>query len=590
MKNLKNIGLFNRTVRIVGRGNYTHSTAHSHYEKDITFTEKLGTDILNDPLLNDGTAFTYSDRDRLRLRGLIPPVVMSMDDQIQRLRLSFEQLPDNINKYLFCVNLQDRNETLFYKFLADNIKEIAPIIYTPTVGEACQKFSRLYRRPRGMYFSILQDKGHMRQMLYNWTADQVDVIVVTDGGRILGLGDLGANGMGIPIGKLSLYVAAGGIHPGRTLPVLLDVGTNNEELLNDKLYIGAKQKRLQGNEYFEFIDEFISAVRFRWPNVLIQFEDLTTQYAYSVLKKYNENQLCFNDDIQGTGAVTLAALLNALRSKGQSFTDLRSQRIVMVGGGTAGLGVAFNIRDGMCREGSSLKDANNNFWIVDVEGLIGNTRKNLKPGMETFARTDVPDGTSLLEVVKKVKPHILLGLSGTAGLFTEEVVKEMYKHEKRPIIFPLSNPTSKSECTASNAYNWTEGNAIFASGSPFDPVVVNGKTCLPTQCNNVFVYPGVGLGAVVGKCKKITPDMFYAATKTLAAYQTREKLEQGNLFPDVADIRHLSLQIAVAVIAMAQKEAVTQNTKLPRDLVELTTYVEKEMWKPQYNVIISADI
>lgn len=396
--------------------------------------------------------------------------------------------------------------------------------------------------------------------------------------------------MGIPIGKLSLYVAAGGIHPGRTLPILLDVGTNNENLLNDKLYIGVKQRRLSGKEYFEFIDEFIQAVRSRWPNVLIQFEDFTTQYAHQILSKYNNHQLCFNDDIQGTGAVTLSAILNALRAKNLSFTDLRNQKIVMVGGGTAGLGVAVNIRDGMVREGASLKDANSNFYIVDINGLIGSTRQGMKEGQEHFARTDLKDGMSLLDVVKAVKPNILLGLSGTAGLFTEDVVREVYKHEKVPIIFPLSNPTSKSECSAENAYKWTEGNCIFASGSPFEPVELNGKLLQPTQCNNMYIYPGVGLAAVVGKCSKITADMFYAATKTLAAYQTREKLEKGYLFPKVNEIRSLSVHIACAVIEMARREGLTQNPELPKNKEDLMKYIEKQMWKPKYNTVINADL
>eukprot|EP01080_Neovahlkampfia_damariscottae_P009808 gene9808-2133_t len=565
---------------------YTEGPKLSHYLNKYTFTEKLGLEIVNDPLLNKGLAFTMSERDRLRIRGLLPPQLMNIKTQLKRLRLSLEQLSTDIDRYMFCVNVLDRNETLFYQFVSQNLAELAPIIYTPTVGEACMKFSSLYRRPRGMYFSIGRDRGEMATMIYNWPSPDVDIIVITDGGRILGLGDLGANGMAIPIGKLSLYVAAGGINPGRTLPIFMDVGTDNKEFRENELYIGENRPRARGDEYFSFLDEMMEAIRQRYPDALIQFEDFTTQYAYDILQKYKSKHLCFNDDIQGTGAVTLAALLNALRAQGKTFTDLRDQKIVMVGGGTAGLGVAFNIR----KEGASIKDANDNFYVVDVDGLVSKSRQNLKFGLEEFARSDLEEGMKLLDVVKAVKPNIILGLSGTPGLFTEEVIKEMYKHEKKPIIFPLSNPTSRSECSAEEAYKWTDGNCIFASGSPFDPVILNGKKLIPTQCNNMYIFPGVGLGGVVGRCKKISNDMFYAATKKLASYQSKEKVEQGYLFPKVSDIKEVSALIAASVIESAKKEGLVQNSNVPRDLKDIEAYVLEKQWKPEYHHIVLSDL
>lgn len=570
---------------------YGNNNRSNIFDNDVTFTSHSGLTLLHDPFLNNGTSFSYSDRDRLRIRGLLPPAYLPIDLQVRRLRIAYDKLETNIDKYLFLIGVQDRNETLFYRFLCENMHELAPIIYTPTVGEACVKFSAIYRRPRGMYFSIA-DKEEMLDMVYNWPSDYVDVIVVTDGGRILGLGDLGANGMAIPIGKLSLYIAAGGIHPGRVLPILLDVGTNNQTLLDDPLYIGAREKRLHGEEYFSFVDEFMKAIRYRWPNALVQFEDFSTENAAKILQKYRYTQLCFNDDVQGTGSVTLAALFNALRVKGQSFNDLRSQKIVQLGSGTAGIGVSSFIKDGMIREGATKQQAADNFYIIDKDGLLIKSRPNLQPEQEEFARAlgEFPADISLVDLIRTVKPQILIGLSGVPKLFTEEVIREMARYEKRPIIFPLSNPTSKAECTAEQAYQWTNGRCIFASGSPFDPVKLddgngNIQLCTPTQCNNMFIFPGVGLGATLAQATIITNDMFYAATKALSAYisATKDLVENGSLFPDVSQIRQVSRDIAVVVIEMARKEGLIRNLKLPKDTEELRKYVENEMWRPRYH-------
>jgi len=486
-----------------------------------------------------------------------------------------------IRKNIILEDLHDRNETLYHRILVDHIEEMAPIIYTPTVGQACKEFGVRYRRPRGMYFSS-EDRGHMAAMVYNWPHEDVHVICVTDGSRILGLGDLGANGMGIPIGKLSLYCAAGGIAPHRVLPVVLDAGTNNEELLNDSFYLGLQRKRLKGAEYFQQVDEFMQAVTHRWPNVLVQFEDFSSDVAQIILNKYRENVLCFNDDIQGTGATTLAGVLGALRVKGQDVTALGDQRIAITGAGSAGIGVAQVLLKAMMEHGRTFEEAVNCFYIVDQHGLLGKDRMStLTREQQIFAR-DTDGGMSLQDIVATHKPTMLLGMTGVGGVFTESLVTEMAKHCDRPVIFPLSNPTVKAECTAEQAFQWTNGRCIFASGSPFDPVTMeDGKTYYPTQCNNMYIFPGLGLGATICGAKVVSDQMLFVAAEALANFVTDEELKQGKVFPHISKIRDVSHKVAVAVIEQALHEGHATRFE-GKEIHDLDAYVARKMYDPNY--------
>eukprot|EP00817_Percolomonadidae_sp_ATCC50343_P001383 CAMPEP_0117420870 /NCGR_PEP_ID=MMETSP0758-20121206/2115_1 /TAXON_ID=63605 /ORGANISM="Percolomonas cosmopolitus, Strain AE-1 (ATCC 50343)" /LENGTH=511 /DNA_ID=CAMNT_0005202733 /DNA_START=276 /DNA_END=1811 /DNA_ORIENTATION=- len=504
----------------------------------------------------------------------------------------YRKLKTDIEKFNYCQTLMDMNEVLYYKFLKVNIKELAPIIYTPTVGKACLTFGEIYRRPRGMYLSV-QDKGDMLSMIYNFPVKDVDIIVMTDGGRILGLGDLGANGMGIPVGKLALYVAAGGIHPGRVLPITIDVGTNNEKLRGKDSYLGMDIPRLQGDEYYEVVDEAMRAIKQRWPDVLIQFEDFSSDKAHTLLDKYrysDEEYLCFNDDIQGTGAVIVSGLFNALRANELNYEEIMNQKIVIVGGGSAGIGVAEAIKAAMKFYGFSEKEALNQFYILDKDGLITSTRNHVTDPQRPFAniRKDLPDGLSLVDTIKEVKPDILLGISGCGGIFTEEVVKTFHEHSsRRPIIFPLSNPTSKAECTAEDCYNWTNGEVIFASGSPFEPVTIGDNCFYPSQGNNMFIFPGLGLGAILCKAHYISDKMLFAASTALAETVPDEFIECGRVYPDVTNIREVSAKVAFAVI----KEALANNNYRKRVLGRMSddnlrAYIDTKMWKPKYTPII----
>lgn len=419
------------------------------------------------------------------LRGLVPPRQLSLEVQAKKVLRNLGREQSAMSKHIYLSELHDRNEILFYRVLIDNMKALAPIVYTPTVGQVCKEFGSQFRRARGMYISSA-DRGKMSALLYNWPRRDVQVIVVTDGSRILGLGDLGSNGMGIPIGKLALYVAAGGIHPSRVLPIQLDFGTNNKELLADEYYLGMQHPRLKGDEYFQLVDEFMAAVKARYPRALVQFEDFSSDVAATLLGKYRKSHLTFNDDIQGTGAVCLAGVLGALRAQSLPTDALTEQRVVVAGAGSAGLGVATTLMQGMIQQGASMAAAASSFWVVDQGGLLTGARASaggMTPGQAFFARRDVSEPLSLLETVKRVKPTMLLGLTACGGLFTEEVVREMAKHVARPIVFPLSNPTSKAECSAEQAFQWTDGRAIMASGSPFDPVPFGEKTLFPSQCN-----------------------------------------------------------------------------------------------------------
>ena len=540
-----------------------------------------GIDILNDPLLNKGTAFTCEERETLGLRGLVPPKVADMQEQLARVLENYRRKTDPLEKFIFLTALHDRNETLYYKLLTENLMEMTPIVYTPVVGAACQQFGHIYRKNRGMYISI-QDKGHIRSMLDNWEQDEIDIIVVSDGSRILGLGDLGANGMGIPIGKLALYVAGGGVFPCKTLPILLDTGTNNQELLDDPLYLGLQQKRAADEEYYEFIEEFVDAIMDRWPKVLLQWEDFTNNHAFPLLNKYRDKLLSFNDDIQGTGAVALAGLLGAMRMKKER---LAQQRILFYGAGSAAVGIADMIVAGIVEEsGMTEAEARNLFWLLDSQGLVvKNGSRPLQAHKVAYAR-DEAQIDNLLDVVKQVKPTIMVGVSGQGQSFTEEVIREMHKHVAQPIIFSLSNPTTKSECTAEQAYQWTDGKAIFASGSPFDPVRLEGKIYVPGQGNNMFIFPGVGLGASMCQARKVTDAMFYSAAKTLAEMVTEEELSLGTVYPDLRKIRQISATIATSVCEMAFA-AGTAGIKEPTDIRK---YVEDHMFIPDYPTYVAA--
>lgn len=537
-----------------------------------------GSDILNNPLFNKGTAFKGGERDRLRLRGLLPPRRLNMAGQKNRFLKSLREVDSPIKKNIALEDLHDRNETLYHRILVDHIEEMAPLIYTPTVGQACKEFGMRYRRARGMYFTE-EDHGHMAAMVHNWPHHDVRVICVTDGSRILGLGDLGANGMGIPIGKLALYCAAGGIPPHRVLPVVIDAGTDNEELLEDEYYLGVQEKRLKGRDYYKLIDEFMQAVRNRWPNVLVQFEDFSSDKAQTILNHYRNDHLCFNDDIQGTGATTLAGILSALRAKGEHVDSLGDQRILIAGAGSAGIGVGLVLVQAMVEQGRTLEEAKESIFVVDHDGLLGAEATDLSPEQSTFIR-DTDGGISMDAVIKKYKPTILLGMTGVGGLFKEGTIKEMAKHCDRPIIFPLSNPTTKAECTAEQAFTWTDGRCIFASGSPFDPVTMeDGRVFYPTQCNNMYVFPGLGLGATLCGAKTVTDQMLYVAAEALANHMTEEELAQGKVFPPLSKIRDVSRHVAVAVIEQAIREG--QAEKLT-DVIDLDEYVFNKMYDPVY--------
>lgn len=540
-----------------------------------------GSDILSNPLFNKGTAFKSGERDRLRFRGLLPPRRTNMGVQKNRILHAIRNEESDIKKNIILEDVHDRNETLYHRILVDHMDEMAPLIYTPTVGQACKEFGTRFRRPRGMYFTE-EDRGYMAAMVYNWPHKDVHVICVTDGSRILGLGDLGANGMGIPVGKLSLYCAAGGIAPHRVLPVVIDVGTDNEELLESEFYLGVQKKRLKGPEYFQLVDEFMQAVRHRWPNVLVQFEDFSSDKAQKLLNHYRDDHLCFNDDIQGTGATTLAGILGALRAKGEDVNTLGDQKIVIAGAGSAGIGVAQVLMQAMIEQGKTPEEAKNCFFIVDASGLISAEQNDdLTPEQRMYTR-DTDGGMSLQEVVQKYKPTILLGMTGVGGLFTESIVKEMTKHCDRPVIFPLSNPTIKAECTAEQAFVWTNGNCIFASGSPFDPVTVDGKIFYPTQCNNMYIFPGLGLGATLAGAKRVTDKMLYVAAEALANFVSSDDHKQGKVFPPLSQIRDVSKSVAIAVIEQAMEEG--QATKIGDEVQkeDLDALVQRKMYDPVY--------
>ena len=536
-----------------------------------------GPQLLSDPLLNKGTAFTERERDMLGLRGLLPPRVFTLEEQIHRTLAAVRRKQDAIEKYIYLTNLQNRNEVLFYRMVVDHIDEMLPLIYTPTVGQACLEYGSIYRRPRGLFIS-LRERGRIAELLRQWPQESVRLIVVTDGERILGLGDLGALGMGIPIGKLSLYTACAGVHPSYTLPITLDVGTDNRSLHQGDFYIGLKQPRARGADYDGFMDEFVSAVRTVFPKALLQWEDFGTHNAFQLLQRHRRQLPSFNDDIQGTAAVALAGLLAAIR---ETRSRLADQRVLFLGAGEAGTGIADLIVAAAREEGMSETEARARCWFVDSKGLVVRSRTDLAPHKQPYAH-EHPFVGSLGEAVELLRPTALIGVSGTPATFTRQIVTTLCAINPRPIIFALSNPTSKAECTAEQAYSWSQGRAIFASGSPFPPVELNGRRHVPGQGNNVYIFPGVGLGALASESREVTDAMFLAAARTLASLVQPEDLALGRVYPPLARIREISARIAAAVADIAHRTGLARTTR-PADLL---ADVQARMFEPVYRELV----
>jgi malate dehydrogenase (oxaloacetate-decarboxylating)(NADP+) len=532
-----------------------------------------GVDLLHDPMLNKGTAFSEAEREALGLRGLLPPRVHDVEAQLARVLGNFRREPSNLERYIFLSSLQDRNETLFYRLVAENLEEMLPIIYTPTVGEACQEYGHIFRRPRGLFVSA-EDRGRVARILDNWPYEDVRILVVTDGERILGLGDLGADGMGIPVGKLALYTVCAGIHPSLCLPVTLDVGTDNEALRKDPLYIGLQQPRLRGPAYDALVDEFLRAVQAAYPRALVQLEDFGNANAFRLLERYRHSLCLFDDDIQGTAAVALAGLSSALRITGGRLAE---QRILFAGAGEAGIGIADLFVAALVREGVAPQAARERCWFVDSHGLVVRDRERLTQEKRRYAhpRPSLPD---LLGAVRELRPTVLVGVSGRRGLFTREVLEAMGRHNERPVVFALSNPTSKSECSAEEAYRSSAGRAVFASGSPFPPVELEGRRFTPGQGNNAYVFPGVGLGVLGCEASRVSDSMFLAAARTLASLVDDEDLEQGRVYPPLAEIRSVSLAIACAVAEVAFAEGLARIARPP----DLRAHIAAQMYWPAY--------
>ncbi|KAL5853441.1 hypothetical protein ACOSQ3_008559 [Xanthoceras sorbifolium] len=542
-----------------------------------TVSVASGYTLLRDPHHNKGLAFSEQERDSHYLRGLLPPAFLSQELQEKKVMHNLRQYKVPLQRYVAMMDLQERNERLFYKLLIDNVEELLPVVYTPTVGEACQKYGSIFRRPQGLYIS-LKEKGKILEVLKNWPERNIQVIVVTDGERILGLGDLGCQGMGIPVGKLSLYTALGGLRPSACLPITIDVGTNNEQLLNDEFYIGLKQKRATGQEYAELLDEFMSAVKLNYgEKVLIQFEDFANHNAFELLSKYRSSHLVFNDDIQGTASVVLAGIIAALKLVGGKLAD---HTFLFLGAGEAGTGIAELIALEMSKQTKTpVEETRKKIWLVDSKGLIVSSRKeSLQHFKQPWAHEHEPV-KGLLSAVKAIKPTMLIGTSGVGKTFTKEVVEAMASFNKKPVIFALSNPTSQSECTAEEAYTWTEGRAIFASGSPFDPVEYKGKVYVPGQGNNAYIFPGLGLGLIISGAIRVREEMLLAASEALAEQGTQENFDKGLIYPPFTNIRKISAHIAAKVAAKAYELGLASRLPQPTDLV---SYAESCMYSPVY--------
>ncbi|PEF97995.1 NAD-dependent malic enzyme [Bacillus toyonensis] len=549
-------------------------------------TTLRGAEVLSTPLLNKGVAFTQEEREELGLKGLLPPAVLTLEEQARRAYEQFSSQPDDLLKNVYLTALHDRNEVLFYRILTDHLREMLPIVYTPTVGVAIQRYSHEYRKPRGIYLSINNPSG-IEDAFANIgaTAENIDLVVVTDGEGILGIGDWGVGGINIAIGKLAVYTAAVGIDPSRVLPVILDVGTNREELLNNPFYIGNRHPRITGEAYDEFIDTFVQAVNKQFPKALLHWEDFSSRNARKILDKYRHDVCTFNDDIQGTGAVSLAAVLSAVKASG---VPLSEHRVVVFGAGTAGIGIADQVRDAMVRVGLSDEESHNRFWCIDRNGLVTDNMEGLLDFQIPYARKEAEvsdwkqnDVIGLAEVVKHVKPTILIGTSTVAGAFKEEIIKEMASHVERPIILPMSNPTPLAEAKPADLIEWTEGRALVATGSPFEPVTYNGVTYVIGQSNNALIFPGLGLGTIVVRASVMTDGMFAAAAEAVASMVDTSQ-PGAPILPEVEELRNISELVAIEVAKVAVAEGVARENLSDNDI---KIAVKEAMWKPEYRQI-----
>ncbi|PGX93136.1 NAD-dependent malic enzyme [Bacillus thuringiensis] len=549
-------------------------------------TTLRGAEVLSTPLLNKGVAFTQNEREELGLKGLLPPAVLTLEEQARRAYEQFSSQPDDLLKNVYLTALHDRNEVLFYRILTDHLREMLPIVYTPTVGVAIQRYSHEYRKPRGVYLSI-NDPSGIEEAFTNIgaTAENIDLVVVTDGEGILGIGDWGVGGINIAIGKLAVYTAAVGIDPSRVLPVILDVGTNREELLNNPFYIGNRHPRITGEAYDEFIDTFVQAVNKQFPKALLHWEDFSSRNARKILDKYRHDVCTFNDDIQGTGAVSLAAVLSAVKASG---VPLSEHRVVVFGAGTAGIGIADQVRDAMVRVGVSEEESYKRFWCIDRNGLVTDNMEDLLDFQIPYARKEAEvsewkenDMIGLAEVVKHVKPTILIGTSTVAGAFKEEIIKEMASHVERPIILPMSNPTPLAEAKPADLIEWTEGRALVATGSPFEPVTYNGVTYVIGQSNNALIFPGLGLGTIVVRASVMTDGMFAAAAEAVASMVDTSQ-PGAPILPEVEELRNISEMVAIEVAKVAVAEGVARVNLSDNDI---KMAVQEVMWKPEYRQI-----
>jgi malate dehydrogenase (oxaloacetate-decarboxylating) len=541
-----------------------------------------GTFLTEHPMYNKGTAFSEEEREMLDLSGLLPDKISTIEIQAQRSYESFKSKSNDLDKYIYMISLQDRNETLFYRLVLDHLEEMLPIVYTPTVGKACQLFSHIFRRPRGLYVTA-KNVHKIDKVFSSVPFSNVSLIVVTDGERILGLGDQGSGGMGIPIGKISLYVAAAGLHPAYCLPMLIDVGTNNEQLLEDPLYLGIKQKRLTGTAYDDIIEHIVTAVRSHFCNALLQWEDFGKNNAFRLLERYRERICSFNDDIQGTGSVATTALISAAKIKNEGLKD---QRFVIFGQGQAGLGIARQLLTGLMEEGLSEKEAKERLFGIDIDGMlvegmnVSEEQKFLIKPRSVFSNweLDNPNKIGLLDTIRNTKATVLIGVTAQAGAFTEEVISQMAKNTELPMIMPLSNPTAKAECTPEFAFKVTHGKCLMATGSPFKPVKVNGKERVISQCNNLYIFPGVGLGALVCGTPKVTAQMFMAASRALSVVVSDEALKSGQVLPPIKDIRNVSVRVALAVAKEARESGLGRWV----DDEQLLQMITNAMWEPRY--------
>ncbi len=563
-----------------------------HFERQPDGTLKIkvakrGKELLWNALLNKGTAFSDEERETFRLMGLLPAVVNTIEQQAERTFAAITRKSEPLEQYIGLAALQDRNETLYYKLLTDHLEAFMPIVYTPTVGDASWNYSQIFRRGRGVWITP-NHRGRIKELLAALDKKYVRLIVVTDNERILGLGDQGAGGIVIPIGKLALYSACAGLHPSSTLPISLDVGTDNRHLLNDPLYLGYRHERLRGQEYDDLVEEFVEAVKECFPDALLQWEDFKKVNAFEILERYQDRLLSFNDDIQGTAAVTIAGLVAACRAMEQKLTD---QRIVILGGGAAGVGIAHQLRGAFERQGRSAGDISRAIAVLDSRGLIHDGRDGLDEHKKTFAwpqalvteyGLDPNTQIGLDEMIPATKPTMLVGTSGVPGTFTESMIREMAKHVERPVVFPLSNPTRNSEAHAADVVEWTEGRCLIATGSPFDPVEYNGRTIHVSQGNNVYIFPGVGLGALAARATKVTDSMFTAAARDLAEQVAEEDLAAGKLYPPLPDMRKITRSIARAVARTAFDEGLAQAD--PDTPVE--DLVNELVWEPAYPTLV----